>query len=126
MPVILDLREFERFPARVSLTADPEKFSLNYDGVLGLIKLEADLTVQHVGEEYYCQGVARATLAIECARCLGRFETRIENGMDFFCRYEGPRTDDDEQIVDDEDCAAAALRGVVLESAVGDRGFRAV
>jgi uncharacterized protein len=105
MPVILDLRELERFPAHVTITADPERFSLDYDGVIGVKAVTVDLTVQHVGEEYYCQGTAKATLALECARCLVSFETPVTSDMDFLCRGDEATEASDGQVVDDEDYA---------------------
>lgn len=105
MPVILDLRGIERFPARVTITADPERFSINYDGVLGVKAVDVDLTVQHVGEEYYCQGTVKATLALQCARCLEGFESHLNGDMDFLCRGAEVAKETDERVVDDEDYA---------------------
>ncbi len=105
MPVILDLRGIERFPARVTITADPERFSINYDGVLGVKAVVVDLTVQHVDEEYFCQGTVKATLTLECARCLEGYDCHLDSDTDFLCRGAELPKESDEQVVDDEDYA---------------------
>ncbi|MFH1687363.1 MAG: DUF177 domain-containing protein, partial [bacterium] len=103
--VILDLREFKSFPARAQVTADPEKFSVDYDSIHSLERLTVDLEVQQAGDEYYCRGTVVAEANVECARCLAIFPTELTGEIDFFCRPEGWKPPGDDGVVDDEDYA---------------------
>lgn len=102
--VILDLRVFERFPARATLTADPQEFSVECDGVLGVDEVTLEVTIQQAGEEYYCQGLVTGTLRLECARCLTEYAAEIRQETDFICRDRAAAVAE-AGIVDDEDYA---------------------
>lgn len=116
--MILDLRQLEEFPARMTIEADPEKFSLDYDGVQQVKQVTVDLIVQQTGEEYYCHGTVDAVLDLECARCLVVFEARLQSDIDFFASPEGLHEDEDGAIQDDEDYAW--LQGDSLRADITD------
>jgi len=101
--VIVDFREFESFPAKKVLVADPEKFSLDFDGIHGVDDVKIDLAIQKSGEEYFCQGEVEAGVTLECARCLTLYKDRLSNSVDFIvCSsaiYEAHRR----EALDDED-----------------------
>ncbi len=116
--MILDLRQLEEFPARRTIEADPEKFSLIYDGVQHVKQLSVDLQIQRPGEEFYCRGTVTAVVELECARCLAVFEARLTNDIDFFVGPERLQEDDDSVVEDDED--HAWLQGDSLQADIGE------
>lgn len=88
--MILDLREFESFPARTTLRAEPGELQPFSDCIVAVGEVKLDLAIQHSGEEYFCQGEVTAECSIECARCLEEFERRITQSTDFIvCGAEG-------------------------------------
>jgi uncharacterized protein len=100
--MILNLREFENFPARKLLQGDPKAVQLDFESVAGLDKIELQLNIQKSGDEYYCQGDARAHVKLTCARCLGEFDQDLENSTDFIiCSSEWHQANRD--ILDNED-----------------------
>ena len=104
-PVILDLSEYTSFPARVQVTADPEKFSVDCESIHKLKRLTVDLEIQQVGDDYSCRGKVEAAADLECARCLTNFPAVLTGEVGFFCRPEGYKPPGDEEVVDDEDYA---------------------
>lgn len=112
------MRQLEDFPARKTIEADPEKFSLDYEGVQQVKQLTVDLIVQKTGEEFYCRGTVEALADLECSRCLTVFETSLQNDVDFFVSPEGLHRDEDGPIEDDEDYAW--LKGDSLKADIGD------
>lgn len=100
--MILDLREFDSFPARKSLQAGPGAFELDFESVQGLGDVMLQLNIQKSGDEFYCQGDARAKVKLTCARCLGEFDQDLENSTDFIiCSSEWHQANRD--AVDNED-----------------------
>ena len=81
--MILDLSQFESFPARLSVEADPEKIEIDYEGVVRLISARLDLNIQNSGEEFFCQGEANASIRLTCARCLKEFDRELDNSINF-------------------------------------------
>lgn len=81
--MILDLSQFEGFPARVLLKALPESMVIDYDSVVRVNSAELDLNIQKSGEEFYCQGNANASIRLTCARCLEEFDLELSNTTDF-------------------------------------------
>jgi uncharacterized protein len=114
----IDLRQLEEFPARKTIEADPEKFSLDYEGVQQVKRVTADLLVQKTGEEFYCRGKVEAVVDLECARCLCPFEAQLENDVDFFVSPKGLHEDEEGTIEDDEDYAW--LEGNSLQADITD------
>lgn len=81
--MILDLSQFEGFPARVLLKALPESMVIDYDSLVRVNSAELDLNIQKSGEEFYCQGNANASIRLTCARCLEEFDLELSNTTDF-------------------------------------------
>lgn len=81
--MILDLREFEEFPATKTIQGDPTRLKLLSDSVLEVGAVEVELAIQSAGQEFFCQGRVVARLKLECARCLGSFEKVLEGTTDF-------------------------------------------
>jgi uncharacterized protein len=81
--VILDLRVFDEYPAETTVYADPGELARLDDLVVVVKTAAVDLAIQKFAEEYYCQGQAKARVVVECARCLGEFETEFSGEVDF-------------------------------------------
>ena len=103
--MILDLREFDEFPARSTLRAEPGEIKPFADGVSAVGEVVLNLAIQHSAEEYFCQGEVSATYMLECSRCLAAFEQRVTQPTDFIVLC-GERTatpagknEDDEEYV---------------------------
>ena len=90
--MILDLREFETFPAHKLLIGEPVELAL-----------EADLRIQKSGEEYFCQGKVNAIVNVECSRCLNGFDLELENETDFIICSEADHAEDEKEAIDTED-----------------------
>jgi uncharacterized protein len=81
--MILDLRVFEEFPAETTILAGPGELGPFDDSVVRVDGVVANLAIQKSAEEFYCQGRVKARVALECARCLGEFETELDGPTDF-------------------------------------------
>jgi len=103
--MILDLREFEDFPAKTSLEASPGEFPSLRDDVLRIESVLVDVSIQKSGEEYYCQGKVKSEMRLECARCLVEYTARLEGTTDFIIRSDAVRPDLRPGEFDDEDYA---------------------
>jgi len=100
--MILDLRPFETFPARVLLQAESGALNIDYDGLHSVYNIKAELTAQKTGEEYYVQGEISASAKLECARCTEEFTQNVTGEAGFiFCAEESRKDDGD--ATDDED-----------------------
>ena len=104
--MILDLRQFESFPAEIVLNGDSGSVNLDFQGLNELKSIQVDLRIQESGEEYFCQGTVNATVNIECSRCLNGFEKKIKNTIDFIACAESLHADVEEKdVLDSEDYA---------------------
>lgn len=101
--MMLDLREFESFPASTIISGNPDEFRFEYESFNRVIAIEHILNIQKASEEYFCQGEVRAEIEIECARCLNPFTEKISNKTDFIVCSETKH--EDERYKDDEDYA---------------------
>lgn len=101
--MILDLREFDSFPARVFLKGDPESLVPDLEEIRGVKKVSTSLDVQKTGEEFFCQGEVEATVRLECARCLSEFDTQLRSKTDFIICSESLYADRARNGIDDED-----------------------
>lgn len=79
----LRLSEYDTFPVRTRLEADPESFGMDFEGVRGVREVSVELNIQMAGDEYFCQAGVRAVLVLECVRCLGQFESELSTQVDF-------------------------------------------
>lgn len=104
MAMILDLREFETFPAHTMLEGDPENFVIDNEGLTKVTKVSHKLDIQQSGEEYFCQGKVIASVIIECSRCLKNFERQLDGVTDFISCAK-PEEEEKKYIQDNEDYA---------------------
>lgn len=104
--MILDLRQFESFPAEIVLSGDSSSLTLDFQGLNELKSLEVVVRIQESGEEYFCQGTVNATVNIECSRCLNGFDKEIDSSLDFIACAESLHAKVDEKdVLDTEDYA---------------------
>lgn len=117
--MILDLREFETFPARALLQSRPGELEIEFNGLMAVKNAGLELKIQKSGEEYFCQGVVTALATLECSRCLEDFDTVLTGSTDFIVCAEGCHNKDGD-VIDDEDYAyfkGADLRADLTELA---------
>ncbi len=102
--MILDLREFDDFPVEVFVEGTSEEFQAFAPEVLKVETVGLTVTVQHSGQEYYCQGKVAASVELECSRCLTPHAVQLAAATDFIVRSDagaatGTTTVDDEDYV---------------------------
>ncbi len=101
--MILDLREQDSFPVHLLLEENPAKIVADYDGLCEIRKVAVELDVNNSGEEYFCRGEVRATVRLECCRCLEEFNAEVEEQTDFIVCSESLHADRSAEAQDDED-----------------------
>jgi len=102
--MILDLTDIESYPARVDIVENPACLEIEFESSFRLLQVEVRLGVQKTDTEYFCQGLVLGAVTMECARCLGTFQVRLEGSIDFIVR--APEQKPTEQdVLDDEDYA---------------------
>ncbi|MEW6413588.1 MAG: DUF177 domain-containing protein [Candidatus Zixiibacteriota bacterium] len=75
---------------------------VDYDSVAAVNSIDLRLDIQKSGDEYYCQGVANASVKLVCARCLAEFDLKLSNSTDFIiCSREWHENNRD--AIDNED-----------------------
>jgi len=120
--MILDLREFEDFPAKKALAVDPDSFEQVREDVRKIKELVFNLVIQKSGEEYYCQGKLIGKAVIECSRCLADYVADLEETTDFIICSDIQTADKD--VADDEDYAF--LKGNDLRTDLTDIIYQAL
>ena len=101
--MILDLREFEEFPAQTTLTTKVGEIAPIRDDVASVGAVTLALTIQQSGEEFYIQGSVAATVGVECARCLVSYDLPLEGQVDFIVTTAEVREQQKAEAVDSED-----------------------
>ncbi len=81
--MILDLREFEEFPARKELEAGPGALKPFADTIVSVEGVSASVDIQQAGEEYYCQAAVQVRATVECVRCLTNYSSELTGRTDF-------------------------------------------
>lgn len=81
--MIIDLRQFDSFPAHLMVEAEPDGMKVDYDSVVAISKAALEIDIQKSGEEFFCQGMARASVRLICARCLEEFDKQLANDTNF-------------------------------------------
>ena len=99
--ILLDLREFEEFPASATLSAGAGQIDANDDRLVEVNEATVRLAIQMSNEEFFCQGQVDARLTLECARCLTPFGHEVSEPVDFIIRSEVPS--EEPRAIDDED-----------------------
>ena len=79
----LYLDRFDSFPCHTSLKAEPDEISIEYESLVQIDKAELELDIQMAGEEFFCQGTAKASVRVTCARCLEEFNDELASTTDF-------------------------------------------
>lgn len=111
--MILDLREFQEFPVHKDLRCDDGSFALTFDSVKKVKTVEVHLSIQQSDEEYYCQGGVKASLTVECARCLGSYEAEVDGELDFIMCSEAKHEEFVQEATDSEDYVLFEGQGLV-------------
>lgn len=75
----LDLRAFESFPAEAEIEVETDNLEYESDNIALRDLAKVRLTIQQIGEEYFCQGEMKVAVEEECSRCLTLFDD-ILNG----------------------------------------------
>lgn len=101
--MILDLREFEEFPAETTLTEKAGVVAPFRDDVLSVGAVTVALTIQQSGEEYFVQGSLNTVAQIECARCLTPIALAIEGSLEFIVTTPALREQQAAEAVDAEE-----------------------
>lgn len=101
--MILDLREFEDFPAGKKLAIDPGLIKPLREDVKKIMRVLLDLTIQKSGEEYYCDGKLTGQAMLECSRCLEPYPAELSEKTDFIICSDDRLNSRDKDVVDDED-----------------------
>jgi uncharacterized protein len=99
--MILELREFEEFPAKAVVYASSGEIDARDDRVVKIEGVTAELAIQKSAQEYFCQGRVNARLVLECARCLAHYPLEISEETDFIVCPEALAEEREE--LDDED-----------------------
>jgi uncharacterized protein len=81
--MILDLREFEEFPARKIVQAGPGALEPFADTVVSVEGVTVSADIQKAGEEYFCQAAVTVRIIGECVRCLTHYPTELTGRTDF-------------------------------------------
>lgn len=82
--MILRLREFDQFPARVSLAPADRSWTVVYEGVNSIEGLSVEVEVNKTEDEFYCRGTVECLATIECVRCLDPYNIELSQDIDFF------------------------------------------
>ena len=101
--MILDLRQFDDFPAKTSVEAKSGEIAPFRDDVKLVERAVMDVTIQKTGEEFYCQGKVTGQVRMECARCLVEYLAEYSGKTDFIVRSDASGNGQPEEVVDDED-----------------------
>ncbi len=101
--MILDLRQFEHFPARAEVQGRPDEFTGLPEEIRKIREVTLRVAIQRSNEEYFCQGTVEASVDLECSRCLTEFEAEISGKTDFIARSDANAAAGRKDIPDDED-----------------------
>lgn len=101
--MILDLREFQEFPAQSTLRAEPGEFKPFADDVKAVGEVRLNLTIQRSDDEFYCQAEVSAEYIVECSRCLADYTQHVVQPTDFILRGDEPSTARRADLVEDDE-----------------------
>jgi len=82
----LDLRAFETFPADAEVEVETDNLDYESDIVALRDLVRVRLTIQQIGEEFFCQGQVVAPVEEECDRCLTLFKDELTNDVSFIVK----------------------------------------
>ncbi|MCP4704346.1 MAG: DUF177 domain-containing protein [candidate division Zixibacteria bacterium] len=79
----LDLYSFESFPAEATLELETDNIDLELQGFSFKDLLQLKISIQEVGEEYFCHAYLTVPVEEECCRCLGLFDDELCSDFNF-------------------------------------------
>ena len=101
--MIVDLREFEEFPVTIDLIAAPGEIEPFAVDVTRVNEVNLRLSIQKSGEEYFCQGTAKAAVEIACSRCATGYSSEVVGHTDFIICADTSRPNETTEPIDNED-----------------------
>ena len=101
--MIIDLRQFDDFPAHAVIEASEGEVQPFDDLITQVGKATLHLSLQKAETEYFCQGKVTADVRIQCSRCAREIEIELEGTTDFIIRTAAADETDDSDATDDED-----------------------
>lgn len=101
--MILDLKQWEEFPAETILKENDGVIAPFRDDVRSVGAVTVALTIQQSGEEYYVQGSLEAVVQVECARCLSPIGLDIRGSLEFIVTTPELREQQASEAVDAEE-----------------------
>lgn len=84
--MILDLRQFDQFPAAAEVYAPKDEFQSFLPEVTAVEDVCLRVTIHKSEEEYICVGTVAAHVRMECSRCLREFGTELSSPTEFIVR----------------------------------------
>ncbi len=84
--MILDLREFDQFPATAEVAAQKDEFQSFAPEVTAVDDVLLRVTIHKSGQEYICHGTVKAHVRMECSRCLREFAAELSSPTEFIVR----------------------------------------
>lgn len=102
--MILDLREITAFPAELTASATEGQIKADFDSLKSVEAVTMEVTVQKVGDNFYCKGEVLTRATLFCSRCLVSFATKLVSKVDFTVCSEREQAGQ-EGVIDDEDYA---------------------
>jgi uncharacterized protein len=97
--VNLNLHEIESFPADLALEFEPDALDYESRDIVFKDLITVRLSIQKVGEEYFCQGYVTAPVEEECARCLTLFSGELSNDMSFIIKIGDPEANRGSKVI---------------------------
>jgi len=101
--MIIDLRQFEDFPAHAVIEASEGEIQPFDELITQVGKTTLTLSLQKAETEYFCQGIVTAEIGVQCSRCAREVDLVLEGVTDFIIRTQSPEEGDDSGASDDED-----------------------
>jgi uncharacterized protein len=101
--MILDLRQFEHFPAHAEVKAGSGEFGALPEEIISVKDASLSVAIQKADDEYFCQGTVNATVTLTCSRCLAEFDSELSCKTDFIARSDKTLKAEKNAIPDDED-----------------------
>jgi len=120
----LYLSQFDSFPCHASLKAGPDELNFDYESLVRVNSAQLELDIQKSGEEFFCQGAARASVIVTCARCLEEFSQELASTTDFIiCSKEWREThrdvkDNEEYVFYEGSDLQADVSGIMREAVI--------
>lgn len=101
--MIIDLRQFDDFPAHAVIEASEGEIQPFDDLITQVGKTTLTLSLQKAETEYFCQGEVSSQVRVQCSRCAREIELDLEGVTDFIIRTHSADDLDESGATDDED-----------------------